>query len=443
MKKITPIKIFLFYWIFTLLLYSFGPFKWVTYRPFLFWTLNILFIVLFCLGWIICKKVSTGGQRVWTKNDDNRLIRRLGPLIYVNFFYEVINIFRMFLFSRFDIPGLAHRIMNGISNMGGSYNSFQDNVNVSSANVVGGSIISLFNYVWDIWAFSTLLLSVLYFKKLRLHEKIISGITVFLEVIAYIARGTNIGVFRIVLAFLVFYYIKYLKTNSKVIFSINRKKTTKLILLSVIGVGAVVLLFDKIMKSRGGIAYWQTGSYNIGGIYINDDSVFFKIVPSSFHQLLVSLAGYLTQGYYGMSLSMRVPWKPMWGVGHSMALQNMLNSFIPGLSDASYQVRIEKYGWDSYIQWHTMYSWFANDISYYGVLVVMFLFGYIFHKALRDTLELNNPYAKLTLYYMFLMAVFLPCNNQLAQSSYLLFSFVYVFIKWQISKRFSIQIKSH
>lgn len=435
MRKLSPLKIFLIYWAFTLFLYAFGPFAWVTFQPFLFWTFNILFISAFVLGWLLSEKTVVGRRVVeWTYEDDKRLIRRLGPLLYINLFYEVVNLFRTFLFANFNISALIQRIIFGISNMGDSYNSFQDNINVTSAGIVGGSVITLFNYVWDIWGFSTLIFGVLYFKKLRFHQKWIATACIFLEIIAYLARGTNIGVFRIVLIFLVFYYIKYMKSEKERTKKNNGRKT-KLIILSVIAVVIIVQLFDKIMKSRGGIAYWQMSWYNIGGIHINRDSVFFKILPSGFHQLLVSLSGYLSQGYYGMSLTMRVPWKPMWGIGYSMALQNLLGNFIPSISDASYQTRIEQYGWDSYTQWHSMYSWFANDLSYFGVIFVMFLFGYVFHKALSDSLELNNPYAKVMLYYMFLMAVFLPCNNQIAQTTYILFSFFYVFVKWQLSKR--------
>lgn len=435
MKKLSPLKIFLIYWVFTLFLYAFGPFAWVTYKPFFFWSFNILFIAAFVFGWLLSEKAVVGRRGVeWTYEDDKRLIRCLGPLLYINLFYEIVNLFRVFLFANFNVSALIQRIIFGITNMGDSYNSFQDNVNVTSAGIVGGTAITLFNFVWDIWAFSTLIFGVLYFKKLRFHQKCIAATCIFLEIIAYLARGTNIGVFRIVLIFLVLYYIKYMKSEKKKARNNNGQKI-KLVILGVVAVVVVVLLFDKIMKSRGGITYWQMSWYNIGGIHINRDSLFFKILPSEIHQLLVSLSGYLSQGYYGMSLTMRVPWKPMWGVGSSMALQNLLGNFIPSISDASYQTRIEQYGWDSYTQWHSLYSWLANDFSYFGVIFVMLLFGYIFHKALKDSLELNNPYAKVMLYYMFLMAVFLPCNNQIAQTTYTLFSFFYVFVKWQLSKR--------
>ena len=95
--------------------------------------------------------------------------------------------------------------------MGDSYNSFQNNVNVSSDGIVGGSVITVFNYVWDIWSFSTLFFGIFYFKKLRLQQKCIAVACISLEIIFYLSRGTNIGIFRIVLIFLTIYYIEYLK----------------------------------------------------------------------------------------------------------------------------------------------------------------------------------------------------------------------------------------
>ncbi len=436
MRKLSPLKIFLIYWSFTLVLYAFGPFKWVTYKPILFWTLNILYIFAFLIGWIFGKNINTGGGKAWGNSDDNNLIKKLNIMLYINLFYEIINLFRTFLFSKFDISGLTVRLINGIRNMGDSYNEFQNNIDtIDGSSVVGGTPITLFNYVWEIWAFSVILLSMLYFRKLKFHQKIIALCTIIFEVIAYLARGTNIGVFRIVFAILIFFYIKYIKLQSNRENKKRKRSTWKLLIIFLIGTIIIVQLFDKIMKSRGGIAYWQTEWYNVGGIYINKDSVFFKIIPSGLHQLLVSVSRYLCSGYYGMSLSLRVPWEPMFGIGHSMVLQNLLKKIIPDISRMSYQMRIENFGWDSYINWHSMYSWFANDLSYYGVIFVMLLFGYIFNKAMHDAIELNNPYAKLMVFYLSLMAVFLPCNNQLAQSTFVLFSFIYVFIKWQISKR--------
>ena len=119
-----------------------------------------------------------------------------------------------------------------------------------------------------------------------------------------------------------------------------------------------------------------------------------------------------------------------------MALWNLLRNFDPHITDGSYQVRIERnFEWGSYGNWHSMYTWFANDLSFYGVIIVMLLFGFFFQKAIHDAVELDNPYAKVMVYLFFLMAIFVPCNNQIAQQFAVLFGFIYSFIHWQLSKR--------
>lgn len=425
---------------FCLILYAYGPFKWVTYRPLIFWSLNIFFIVAFSIGWIWEGKIKSKTICKWEKYDphEKRLLKRLEMQIIINFFYELINIFRTFLFTSFNFGSLFNRLLSGINNMGDSYNSFQENVNASSVGVVGGGVITILNYLWGFFAFSTLLLSILYFKRLKLVYKSIAAATLGLVAIGYIARGTNIGVFRIVLAFIVFFYINSIKKDGKEVKNSRkkRKKSKFVLLVFLVGGGAAVIsLFDKIMLSRGGILFWETSYYNIGGIGIDRNSWLLKLIPKGFQRLFVSLAGYLSQGFYGMSLTLRVPWKPMFGLGASMGIQNLFSAIVPQISQRTYQARIEQFGWDSYVQWHTMYSWIANDVSYIGVIFVMLIIGFLFAKVFQDCVNDNNPYAYLMLYYLFLMAVFLPCNNQIFQSTYTMFSFIVVFIKWEFSRR--------
>ena len=430
-KKITPVKIFVPYWIFTLVLYAFGPLDWVTYHPVIFWTLNILFIIAFIVGWQVGKKGNSPNTFIWKEADVEQLVKKLPLLLWINLFYEIITSFRSFLFTSFDVSGLLHRILYGINNMGKSYNSFQDNVTVSGAAVVGGHVITIFNYMWSFASFAIFLVSLLYFKHLKKISKVIVCMTYFIVTISYIARGTNIGVFRVILAFLVFYYIKYSKNIRAAKQSGNRGKSrVNLIVLSIIAIIAVIYLFNKIMLSRGGILFWNDSSYNIGGIGINQDSVFFKVLPAGLHRLLVSLSSYLSQGYYGMSLTLRTDWIPMFGLGSSKTIQDLLSNFFPSIGELTYQSRIAEFGWDDYTRWHSMYSWFANDVSYLGVIVVMFIFGLIFARSYKDSINTNNPFAHLMVYYMFVMAVFLPCNNQIFQSMYLFFSFITVFLGW-------------
>ena len=91
-------------------------------------------------------------------------------------------------------------------------------------------------------------------------------------------------------------------------------------------------------------------------------------------------------------------------------------------------------GWDSDIQWHSMYTWLANDVSFFGVILVMLVIGLLFGAMFRDAITTANPFAKISIFYFILMMLFIPCNNQIAQKADTLFSFILVVACWLISK---------
>ena len=147
----------------------------------------------------------------------------------------------------------------------------------------------------------------------------------------------------------------------------------------------------------------------------------------------VSFSSYFTQGYYGMSLAMELPWQPMYGVGNSMFLVDLISDHFTDIDPYTYQVRMEPMGWDSDIQWHSMYTWLANDVSFYGVVIVMLLIGIVFGAMFKDAITSGNPFAKMGIFYFMLMLIFIPCNNQLGQRADTLFSFILIILLWILS----------
>jgi hypothetical protein len=43
-----------------------------------------------------------------------------------------------------------------------------------------------------------------------------------------------------------------------------------------------------------------------------------------------------------------------------------------------YPVRIEKYGWDAYGLWSSIYPWIASDVSFPGTILIVYLIGRLF-----------------------------------------------------------------
>lgn len=423
-----PLCLIVVFLSFTLILYEFGPFAWITYDPGKFWLLNCLYILALILGWTVGTTIKVPTPWCETKSY-SRTIHILKFAIPVNLCYEYLNALRKFQLHSLNPMNLLYAIHKGTVNMGDAYNMYQSSVGASSVTAIGGKPLTLFSLTWEFFAFNIIILSIIFFRYISWTNKLISICTIVLIAAEYIATGTNIGVFRLLLVFIILLGIHLVqKLNEGG--TEQHHKSGIFILASAFAVIMMILLFDSIMKSRGGINYWKYSNYNIGGIRIDNDSIFFKMLPSGLHMLLISAAGYLTQGYYGFSLCLRVPWKYCYGVGHSVAITNLLRGLTNSIRENTYQYRITKFGWEDGMRWHSFYSWIANDTSFAGVIIVMFVIGIVFCVAYRDSVLSNNPFAKLVVFYLGLMAFFIPCNNQLFQSTYVLFSFITSMLLW-------------
>lgn len=159
-------------------------------------------------------------------------------------------------------------------------------------------------------------------------------------------------------------------------------------------------------------------------------------IPPEIMEFYIKVSTYLTQGYYGMSLALDEKFDTTYGVGHSYFLLDQFKYFFNiDLIPRTYQFKIHE-DWDRLVQWHSFYSQVANDVSFYGVIVLMFLLGYllsaIFISAIRD----NNLVAKTILPLFAIMFMYMPANNQIFNFMESMFSFWTLLFMWVIFKKF-------
>lgn len=429
-----PMRMVLFYLIFSLLLYAFGPFRWETFHPIIFWTLNIFFLLSIWAGWIFSLKTKNRScKKIWNKDDEYELAHRLKMFIWINIVFEILNTMRRFRLNSFDVFGILDVWMRGLENPGLAYSELHTE-EVVSGNLVGGLALTIFNLAFSFFSFNIFLLAGILFKRYNCIYRFIIVFMYVFVVLEYLSTGTNIGAFRVILAVIVFWGIKIIRAQKKHI-TFKSKEKRIFILASIVGIVAFLSIFNEIMQSRGGILMWASYNYNVGGVGLDRDSFIFEIIPSDLWMFIIAISSYISQGYYGMSLSLTLDWEPCFGLGHTKALYLLMPDLLEPIYHNTYQHRLNGFGWDEDVQWHTLYSWFANDFSYIGVIFVMFIIGFVFCKAYYDVLTYNNPYAKLVTYYFVLMCVFIPCNNQVFQSSYILFAFIGAMIVWIFSRR--------
>ncbi len=430
-----PIWVLLGYLLMTLLLYAIGPFKWYTPRPVAFWLLQAAYLAALFLGW----QVGLGKTRTtkeWNIQWDNVILKWLPGLLVVGILIEVINLFRKFGYDTPDFVRLIKDIIWGLKNPGAAYGYYQNTVlKMSASELFGGRVMTVINYVWYFASYVVLLLSTYYFKRLNILGKCLLVLEYGLILVSYLAIGTNIGVFRLILAILTFAVLWFIRNVIRMDKKRRRKVITILLVAILVAAIGMLFVFDMMMKSRGGILQWDSDEYNVGGFGLNRDSVIFKILPESLYMTAISASSYLTQGYQGMSIALILDWKPTFGVGHNMWLIGLLDPSGQGITTDTYQYRMEYWcNWKMGVQWHTMYTWWANDLSFIGTILIMFVFGILFAMAYKDCLESKNPFAALMVFFFALQAFFIPCNNQLFQSAVIVIGFYVTMVLWLVSR---------
>lgn len=460
-----PIRLTIIYLIVSVLVYAFGPFEWNTPKPVLFYTLLVLYMAALWFGYRIGLMRHFSNAIEWKDTYTEKAMGILSVLVVINFAVYVVNIFREYGFSSFNFPELLKQMSIGIRNPGLGYNLRCELImNLQGSDVLGGTLFSLFNYFWAFVRYPILIFSMIYFKRMNIVGKLFAVIYLIVMVLFYLSIGTNIDIFHVFLLLEMAPLLNAFSSWHKK--EMTKGKTLKLVASILAGFLFIGCYFTWMMVSRGGINDYDKPGYNIGGIQLggngtgqehevtvpatepatdpvteppvtepgSDKPSGFQ-VPPIIMKFWISFSAYFTQGYYGMAQGMALPWTPMFGVGNSMFLVDLISEHIYDIDQFTYQVKVEQVaGWDSDTRWSCLYSWFANDVSFYGVIAVMFLIGVLFAMMFKDAITTKNPFAKASIFYFVLMVFFIPCNNQIGQRSDTLLSFLLLIFCWLMTK---------
>ncbi len=104
----------------------------------------------------------------------------------------------------------------------------------------------------------------------------------------------------------------------------------------------------------------------------------FSIVPQSLWPTYLMVVSYMTQGYYHMSFAFDLDFRSTGLLGNNPALISLAGAFGISVWEDSYMHRLNERGIDEFGMWHSAYTWWASDVSFYGVPIVLFLLGYLF-----------------------------------------------------------------
>jgi hypothetical protein len=273
-------------------------------------------------------------------------------------------------------------------------------------------------------------LAIFYWQKIGRKQKFLVILIVLWTAATWIAIGTNKGLADYVLL------IPWIFLSSFLAKEFRPAKGTKIAFFVFAAVFLIGFFFfftaGNMQRTGGGVFYMETPN-----VAANEDHPLIKSAPNNIKVGITALSAYISQGYYGLSLSMQKPFLPMFGVGNSFFFYRNAARLLqnPDIEYRPYPARLEKDGWSASGNWSSIYPWIASDVSFPGAIFVVFIIGYLFARSWLETVASGNPFA-VVLYTQFsLMLFYFSANNQVLQTGEGSVAFISILIVWALSRR--------
>ena len=388
-----PLRFSLRFLIFTELLVWFGPIKYdIPNSPLLILYLLILNLSLYL------------GYRSGVRNFSPSKISLSIPLIQVvcvlGAFHVVLELIHMWTSHGLSIS--LSTIVNAIFNPGEAYHS-STMVNVESPALL--TLLSPFGA-------AVLPLGIFYWKKIPKSFRALIAFVILVELVSWLGIGTRKGILDV---FLIIVFLA-LAANHQCI--TNKRSYRKIKIAITLAVIVFVFYFVYSNVSRGGYEL-----KDILYVDINSDirSFYTQYCPFWLCIVLVSITSYLCQGYYALGLGLDLGILPLAPLGMSWFTMLIASMFGYDPMPSTYMAHLVEYGIDPKINWHTIYLWLANDVSFIGVPFLIYFIGKLFSITWCDTVAGKNYLAPITFSLMLIMVFYFFANNQVLSFSFIPF----------------------
>jgi hypothetical protein len=397
-----PLNLYVGYSFFVLLCLFIGPIKYkgldyIVLASFIF-VLNMLFFFGYVLG-------ARGDYRQSFKGVSVRLfsfqrIRRLfGFLMIVAVTSSVIKWY----------SALSAGIDLSLDNVGGKYVEFYEGYERGKAVVDIFYIMNIFDQALVVLV---ILLSFYYFEVLgRTGRFAFLFIVMTYLLINVVATGKQKYLGDVVVFALFSIAINFAAKDIKF----------KASVICIAGMAAVFvfLMFVEILRQR----YMAIG-IGLDNIYEkvhpliiwDDTSLVLDLVSENYALAFSMFLMYLTNGLYGLYLSLTLPFEWTYFVGSSYSLGRIVEivfSSNGAVLEHTYPYRVGiVYGW-GFDKWHSLFAWLASDITFFGVLLLAPLFSFLYARLWLQAIMGNNPFAGPLFIYLSLGLIFSYANNQI------------------------------
>lgn len=424
----SPIRLGILFSIFTIVLYQFGVFQFYYINSFLLYLFLFLTHICMYFGFCLGLKVKVEYTPKLSKAESEKIFKKFFLMITVITLLFFIP--KLLIYGRatdLNIIGVFQRAVQSFTDAHAAYSYKEEITTITGIWKIINLILVVLEFL--MWAFIPL--TVLFWKKVSRFVKAFFIIYAGSIILRYLSTGTNFGIFYLLLSVISPIIIKNIMFKSQKNKCRKKGKNIKNCLILILAIMIFLNIFNMIMKSRIGTGYSNFFSSYAIPITINTNSIFWKLTPDIFRPLICSLTAYIGQGYQGLAILLKLDFSSTYGFGYSRFLMDNINEiFNINLWERTYLYKgYVQFLWDYNNSWQTAYAWFANDISIWGVPIVIFVLFFIWGIAWKDFVVNGNIFAFLQFILYISFIAFISANNQVFSTSNTLIGFwVYLFL---------------
>lgn len=400
-----PIKVLLSFLVFTELLYVFGPINYNSENQ-LFTLLYLLLINLFML--IGFKSGLRNNVPIRSKVNSS-YIGLVKKILLLSLILSFISLARKA--ETFNLFAILSKVIEGIIAPNDAYMSTLD------------SKASMITYVFMLLSpiqKSAIPLGVYCWKKLHRKYHFILVLLILIEIASWLVIGTRKGLFDIIITVI----FTVIAASPDII--TNNKKRKKIILVASIFICLFLVYFIWSNMARYNVT--EINNYDAALNHVKKS--YDKISPLIVIPLSV-IENYLCQGYNALSCAITEFFNGeicmTFGFGNNFFLINLLEQFNVDILEHTYQNTLfVKHGIDPFVNWHSIYVWLANDVTFIGVPFVMFFITRFLAILWRNVIN-GNVLAVPSFVMTIQILAYAFANNQVLSFSFIPF-IVWTFI---------------
>jgi hypothetical protein len=416
-----PVALIVSYLLFTVGLFYFGPMPWPVSNPGLLGT----FLAAAVVG------ISAFGVLGSTGMPAGSPIASWKPIIVTG---AVLSVVVLFPSAYYYADKMPWQIVDAIKDQNAAYVGLQKKL-VDTAGT--RTIISLMRAITYPVIFAVLPLAILNWRRMTWRLWAVAWLAILSSVVFSILRGTDREIFDLMFiasASMMVLLARYILSDSKRFFRLVFSRSAVICAFGFLIIVALVLntfadrrvarilsrgngdtspLADRVADHAGWLKYMC-----IRKICLEPDHPLVAHVSVPKQYAVLMLTSYLTQGYYGLSLALTEDFHSTLGLGHSPVIDRLYERLTKPnqFYERGYTYRLRDMDWSDESQWSTIFPWIANDVDFHGSIAVICLLAFLFGRAWRDAVGADNDAAAIVFCLLFQLFVYVPANNQLAQT---------------------------